>query len=188
MRKNEIKYLVQKYFEGDTSLEEEQLLNDYFQAEKVDEDLLEFKPFFSGLNEMKKNQESDNTTAEIMDYILAKENTEKSKYRRMWLSVTGIAASVIIILGGILVYENSRSQFKDSFTDPDEAYVYAEQTLLYVAEKYNKGISQLPQIKNYSNSIAQLSKFNKLEQASNLLVNGVKTINKGFNEIGNLQY
>ena len=109
-----------------------------------------------------------------MDFILENENREKTKYRQLWRTVTGIAATVIIILGGILMYEQQQKPFKDTFEDPDVAYAYAEQTLQYVSSKYAKGL-------------AELSNFGKLGAASKPIQDGVKPVNDFFNDIQKLE-
>jgi hypothetical protein len=73
-----------------------------------------------------------------MDFILENENREKTRYRWLWQTVTGIAASVIIVLGGFLFYQQQQKTFDDTFENPQEAYAYAQQTLQFVSGKYNK--------------------------------------------------
>ena len=105
-----------------------------------------------------------------MDYILENEHQEKTKFRKLWVNVTGIAASVIIVLGGFLFYQQQKSPFKDTFKDPEEAYVYAEQTLKYMSGKYNKGL-------------AELANFEKLNAADKPLKKGVTPVNEFFENI-----
>jgi tRNA G46 methylase TrmB len=45
-RQTDIKALLEKYFEGLTSLEEEQALREYFQGEKIDPELKIYQPLF----------------------------------------------------------------------------------------------------------------------------------------------
>jgi predicted negative regulator of RcsB-dependent stress response len=105
-----------------------------------------------------------------MDFILENENREKTRYRWLWQTVTGIAASVIIILGGFLFYQQQQQPFKDTFEDPQEAYVYAQQTLQFVSEKYNKGL-------------AGLSNFDKLQKATQPIKKATAPVNEFYNAI-----
>lgn len=95
----------------------------------------------------------------------------------MWKIVTGIAASVIIILGGFLLYQEQQKPFDDTFNNPDEAYAYATQTLQFVSGKYNKGL-------------AHLSDFEKLHKASNPVKKGTAPVvefYQGIDRMSNVQ-
>lgn len=170
MKKREIKDLLQRYFEGETTLEDERKLEAYFQLGDVAEELKEYAEFFGGISELTAVAGESTIEDDVMDYILENEHQEKTKYRSMWRIVTGIAASIIIILGGVLMYEQQQKPFKDTFDDPEVAYAYAEQTLKFVGSKYNKGL-------------AELSNFGTLEAATQPLEKGIKPVNDVFDKI-----
>ena len=143
MKTWEIKQLLQQYFKGESSEEEEKILENYFNAGNVADELKEYAPYFSGITELSGKIGDNEIEDDIMNFILENENREKTKYRWMWKTVTGIAASIIIVLGGFLFYQQNQAPFKDTFSNPDEAYEYAQQTFEYVSSKYNKGLAQL---------------------------------------------
>jgi len=122
--------------------------------------------------ELVSAEEKADLSDELMDYILESEHKEKVKYRWMWQMVTGIAASVIVVMLSVNYY-NSRMQWKDTFTDPQEAYAEASKTLNFVAGKYNQGL-------------AQLRPIGKIESAVNPLNSGMKKLNKGFDQMNEL--
>ena len=109
METTKIKALLQKYFEGETSPAEEKMLENYFNSGKVDSSLQEYAQFFEGISKLAGNNRDRALESDIMDYILENETKEKSKYRWLWQTVTGVAASVIIILGGFLYYQQQKS-------------------------------------------------------------------------------
>lgn len=170
MTTKEIKNLLQLYFEGETSLEDERRLETYFQSDELAEELKEYAEYFGGISELTAVAGESTIEEDVMDYILENEHHEKTKYRQMWRIVTGIAASIIIILGGVLMYEQQQKPFKDTFDDPEVAYAYASQTLKFVGSKYNKGL-------------ADLSYFGTLEAATEPLEKGIKPINDAFKKI-----
>jgi hypothetical protein len=106
--------------------------------------------------------------------VLENENREKTRYRWLWQTVTGIAASVIIILGGFLFYQQQQKPFKDTFDDPREAYAYAKHTLQFISGKYNKGL-------------AGLSGFEKLQKATQPIKKGIAPVNKFYNAIEKME-
>jgi flagellar motility protein MotE (MotC chaperone) len=174
METDKIAKLLQTYFNGESSVEEERTLENYFRSGNVAAEFQEYAPFFTGISELANVAGDQNIEEEIMDFILEKENSEKTRYRRMWQTVTGIAASVIIVLGGFLFYQQQQKPFDDTFTNPDEAYAYAQQTLQFVSGKYNKGL-------------AGLSGFDKLEKAAQPIKRATAPVNEFYNTIERLE-
>ena len=169
METSKIKELLQKYFEGQTTQQDEKLIESYFRNGNIDPELQEYKSFFDGLNELSGNERNPKLESEIMDFILESEHREKTKYRWLWQTVTGVAAAIIIVLGGFLFWQQQQKP-QDTFKNPQEAYAYAEQTLQFVSEKYNKGF-------------ASLSKFDKLQKATEPVTKGVAPVNKMFKKL-----
>ncbi|WP_319228929.1 hypothetical protein [Draconibacterium orientale] len=153
METQEILRLLQRYFDGETTEAEEQQLNAYFQSGEVVDELAEYTEFFGGIAELAEKADDPTIEDDVMDYILENEHRDKTKYRTMWKAVTGIAASVIIVLGGFLFFQEQQKPFDDTFSDPEEAYAYAAKTLQFVGSKYNQGV-------------AHLSEFEKLRKGS----------------------
>ena len=85
----EIKLLLDKYFEGDTSLWEEQRLRDYFSSKTVDKELVEYAPLFQYF---KTERAEKRTVARRRFYI----------GNMMMRSLVGAAACVLLLLGFFL--------------------------------------------------------------------------------------
>lgn len=153
MEVKEILQMLHRYFNGESTDAEEKTLEAYFQSGEVAEELLEYTDFFGGILELANDSNDQNIEEDVMNHILENEHREKTKYRSMWKMVTGIAASVIIVLGSFLVYQDQQKPFDDTFETPEEARAYATQTLSFVSGKYSKGL-------------AQLSNFEKLRKAN----------------------
>ena len=173
METKKVKQLLQRYFNGESSLAEERLLENYFQSGNVANDLKKYEGFFGGMSELAENGRDENLEDEIMDFILKNEPKEKPKSRWLWQMVSGIAASIIIVISGLLFFRQSEEQFKDTFDNPETAYAYAEQTLGFVSSKYNKGL-------------AALSNFDKLQTAAEPLQKGVRPVNEYLEWIENM--
>ena len=172
MESQRIHILLQKYFEAESSLDEENELITYFTSGEVDENLKKYVPMFSGMKELSANENPD-LGDDLMNFILESEHKEKVKYRWMWQMVTGVAASVILVMLAVNFYGN-QNQWKDTFTDPDEAYAEATKTLEFVAGKYNKGL-------------AQLNPIGKIENATDPLNSGLSFLNKGFGRMNEVE-
>ncbi|HSO88642.1 MAG TPA: hypothetical protein VLQ91_18965 [Draconibacterium sp.] len=174
METDKIAKLLQTFFNGESTTEEERALEDYFKSGNVAEKFLEYGAFFNGISELANACDDPNIEEEVMDFILENENHEKTRYRWLWKTVTGIAASVIIILGGFLFYQQQQKPFNDTFEDPREAYAYAQQTLQYVSGKYNKGL-------------AGLSNFEKLQKVNQPIKKATAPVNEFYNAIEKME-
>jgi hypothetical protein len=172
MESQNIAVLLQKYFEAETTIDEENELIIYFNSGEVDEDFKMYIPLFSGLKAL-SNTENPDLGEDLMNYILESEHREKLRYRWMWQIVTGIAASVILVLLAVNFYSNQNS-WHDTFNDPDQAYAEASKTLDFVAGKYNKGL-------------AQLKPIGKMENATIPFFSGMKALDKGFEKLGDVE-
>lgn len=78
-----IRQLLEKYFEGQTSLDEECLLRKYFMQDDIPESLQIYKPMFAFFNEERGEEE------------LPKKNRSSV---RMWLRIAGMSAAASIVL------------------------------------------------------------------------------------------
>jgi hypothetical protein len=173
METKEIKQLLQRYFNGESTLAEERLLEKYFQSGNVADELKEYEGFFSGVSALAETGRDEELEGEIMDFILKNEPKKKTNKRWLWQMVTGIAASIIIVIGGLLFFQQSEEQFKDTFDNPELAYAYAEETLGYISAKYSKGLSGL-------------ANFDKLETATEPMQKGVRPVNEYLEMIENM--
>ena len=174
MESQKIHILLQKYFDAETTIDEENELITYFTSGEVDDNLKMYVPMFSGIKELSADEDLS-LGEDLMNFILESEHKEKLRYRWMWQIVTGVAASVILVMLAVNFY-SSQNQWKDTFSDPKQAYSEASKTLEFVARKYNKGL-------------AQLRPIGKIENAVDPLKSGMSKLNKGFkqmNEVSNL--
>lgn len=129
-----IKGLLEKYWQGNTTVEEEKLIKDYFKnnPDKTTEGL-----YFEKIKSVK--------------HSLPQKSFEHPgrRIRRVWLSS---AAAIIILLVSIpLVFNNQSQQDRFAIEDPAEALEITRASLQRVSNGLNKG-------KTYSN---ELVKFNK---------------------------
>jgi hypothetical protein len=165
MKTKEIKELLQCYYNGDTTVQQEQVLEAYFKSDEIADELKKFSGLFSGLSELADTIPDNAIENEIMEYIRNNDTEQNTRRYRLWPELSGIAASVILVVGGFLLFQQQQQQYNETFDNPEIAYAFAEQTLLYVSSKYNQGL-------------AELSNFDKLHTAAEPLQQGVKQVDE----------
>jgi len=142
-----IEKLIDKYFEGETSIAEENELKVYFSSSDVAQHLKQYQPIFGYFSQAKEQQ----FTQEIP--LLTKSRDNKRNVV-LWLSV---AASVVVMLGvGTFMYfESNKSEQFVACTPEDNPELALEQTqkaLALVSEHLNTGIESVGYINEYENT------------------------------------
>ncbi|MDL2215209.1 hypothetical protein LJC00_03375 [Dysgonomonas sp. OttesenSCG-928-M03] len=161
MKHNDIQYiekLVEAFYEGSSSIEDETILYKFFTHEDVPPHLSEDKTVFMKLAKLKGNnpsQEFDQKLDQLINKLESQEKERKpipiqdqTSARINWRWITSIAAGVLIILSiGIFTYiaeKTSKSDiFADTYSNPEDAYIETQKTLLLVSNKLNRGFEQM---------------------------------------------
>lgn len=139
MESVKIENLLEKYFQGETSIAEENELRNYFSSPDVAQHLEQYKPIFGYFSLAKEHQ----FTPEI---------PPKSKKRNVaWIS---IAASVVVLLGiGTYAYYSAdvanKSQDLGTYDDPEEAFRATQKALSLLSDNVNVGIESVQYIQVY---------------------------------------
>lgn len=84
-----IKSLIERYFLGETDLEEEKILRTYFKGRHLDERLLPYRPLFQMLEEDSRQQLADETEARLQPAF---------KRRRLFPGPAWAAAVLLLLL------------------------------------------------------------------------------------------
>ena len=139
MELHNIKNLLEKYFEGETSLQEEKELKNYFSSENIAPELLQYKSMFGYFSEEK-------TTESEREIVL-----EKKSNHRKWL---GMAASIVILLGIGFTFLKQPVQQDDlgTFDDPEMALIETQKAFNLIAENLNKGKESINYLQEYENT------------------------------------
>ena len=160
MEYSEVKNLLEKYWAGETSVEEEMLLADYMSGEKVHPEFVEFKPLFSYYNEVKGLHVQEDFDEKILA-LIQETDQKKNTVRKFNFSWVRVAAIFLLAVGlGTFVYhstskhqgtntpevaqssstvDNDPEQIKDTYSSPEEARKGVEQALAILSSKMNKG-------------------------------------------------
>jgi hypothetical protein len=183
MESDQIRLLLAKYFEGNTTLEEDKQLQDYFTTAAIEEEFLPFKKQFdifrSGSRYPNVLPEMEARILENIDKYEAKSRSPKKAF---YVSRLLIAASIALIIAfsGVLFIKNQNSGLKDTYSDPQLAYLETQKALLFVSQKMNKGIEPLSNLSKISSGSEQLKNIEKMDKSLEML-NFVSFINQSSN-------
>lgn len=145
MELNRIEYILEKYFQGETTIAEENELKDYFSSPNVAQHLEQYQPMFGYFSQVKEQK----STQEIP--------LQTKKRNVTWLS---IAASAVILLGiGTYFYVSDKNATPvvaqselGTYDNPEEALAATQKALALVSNNVNVGLESVQYINEYEQS------------------------------------
>lgn len=140
-----MKELLEKYFNGETSLEEEKQLMNYFQSENISPEFEKYKPLFLSL------QITDNEHFTLDESIF-----KKPKKRSLYFPISVAASFLIVVVTVFYIHEKNQQK------QAEIAYHQVKEAFYLLSENYNKGAEK----------VEYLTEFNKTkEKILDLLIN-----------------
>jgi len=145
MELNKIENILEKYFQGETTIAEEKELKEYFSSSNVAQHLKQYQPIFGYFSQAKEQK--------AMQEI----PLETKKRNVAWLS---IAASVVVLLGiGTYYYVSEKNTTPDvvqselgTYDNPEKAFAETQKALALLSNNVNVGIESVQYIKEYEQS------------------------------------
>jgi hypothetical protein len=177
-----LKQLIDKYFDGETSLEEEQQLREFFKQEDLSGAYTELKAYFIVSDEFSEETLSAGFDEMLDKKLMAESDSGKRKMTTYWIS--GIAASLLLFLSIWLGTELFQpKEVYGTITDPKIAFMETKKVLGDVSQKLNEGlkparkttgkvkknIEQAGEITKVNQAFKKSESLNKLDEASDLL-------------------
>ena len=154
MKVEELERLLAKFYDGNTSEQEEEVLKEAFKTEEVPAHLQRDKRLF--LSFFRQEADMENVPEGLVDKLSrmidrkADEEQQffhRNKTKRNWYWIGGIAATLLLLIGiGYgTVYKKDMCQPtpQDTFSNPEDAYKALQATLIEVSTNLNKGIEQV---------------------------------------------
>lgn len=140
MELDKIEILLEKYFDGETTIAEENELKIYFSSSDVAQHLEHYQGmfgYFSAAKEQKFEQELPLKT--------------KARNKVAWLSV---AATIVILLGMFTFFNQNISQSQDlgTYDDPEKAFQETQKALNLLSKNVNVGVGGMQYVQEYQKS------------------------------------
>jgi len=172
MNSDNIKILLDKYYEGQTTTSEEQALKAYFSGDNIADELRHHASFFRCLIFEKEKKAPENLDDKLQAIFV-----EQPFYRNRFFIfyASGIAAGLLLMMVFFLTLKNETVQPSQQLTDAQrkEVLLAFDQTLAaltFVSHNLSKGTAPLEKIEKLESgqvALKQLRRFdNELQQIS----------------------
>ena len=170
----EIRLILEGFYAGETTLEEERKLRGFFASADVPEEMIPDRLLFREMEaesgSIRVPQELDTRILEAIDGA----EREESRIRRINLfSLSGLAAGLLVLIAVYLFFLRTDDpvriashQWEDTYEDPLQAYEEVKQTLMYVSEKLNTGTGELQRVKEVNRAADPLKSLSKINKGS----------------------
>lgn len=178
----QIKSLLSRFYEGQTTPEEERLLADFFHREDVPEELQEDKQLFLMLVQISDQEMPTDIAEEITAFVNNLGQTEKKPVLseekqnkgiiyhlktppKIFYRVAATVAILIALGGGVIAYQKQNDPFRDTCSTPEEA----AREILYANDIINHSLAPFRQSANMATE--QVNEINKTIQKATRYIN-----------------
>lgn len=132
-----IEKLLDAYFEGETTLEDEKILRNYFINENIPTHLVQYKPIFLGLDAAQKEGTQKEFTLP--------ESRSKSKLN--WISIAAAVLILAFLVGGVYW---SQPKYTTEEKEALVAFEKSKEAMLLLSQNLNKGKEQLTLVNQFT--------------------------------------
>lgn len=177
-----LKQLIDKYFDGETSLEEEHQLRDFFQQEELPDAFAQLKAYFLASDELSGEVLGEDFDTLLEKKLLAESKTQQRKIITYFIS--GVAATILLLISvwlGTQLFQPK--EVYGTITDPKIAFMETKKVLGDISQRLNEGLEPAKQttdkvkknvekaseIKKVNEVFKKSESLNKLDEASDLL-------------------
>ncbi len=164
MKTDDIKLLLQRYYDGETSEQEERQLKEFFASNDVPEDMQADKKMFEELMSFGEPEMPEELNARISAAI----DDKAGKHRTVRLRIFGSIAAMLCIILSVNTYlsrEEVTISPKDTCSTPEEAAEQTQRALIAFSKALNKGMDGMNKAEKTTN------------QANRIVVEKLKKLN-----------
>jgi hypothetical protein len=164
MDSNRIEELLSKYWNCETSLEEEQQLREYFKGGDIPEQWKETAALFRYFEENKKKTLNDVTfDVAVMQNV---EPQKKGKLVKLFYNSMRIAAGLAVLVMAVWfvrkeVRETTPQEVVDTYDDPQLAFEETKKALLMISKSFGTAESQAKKLNMFNEAQEEIQKKDK---------------------------
>ncbi len=142
--------IIEKYWNGESSLEEEQQLSAYLLSGQVAEEHTELIPLFQLFKEQSKVKLELDLDLDLSDEIQIEKPVQKSRIIKLLPRVAAVAASLALLLmftTGQFDQTDNRSYVNAETISEQEAYEITKNALAFLGANYEKASGPMKHMK-----------------------------------------
>jgi hypothetical protein len=151
--------LLEKYWEGRTTLQEEKQLKAYFKGDHVAQEHAVYRSLFQGL-EQERSIEDEGFDA--FAKVKSQQSDNHIFKRRTWTGIAVAASVSLMIAVGSGYYLQEPEADLGTYETPEEAYAATVAALQMVSSKFNQGKENLEPVTEIEKQTVQVFNINQL--------------------------
>jgi hypothetical protein len=154
--------LLQKYWNCETSLEEEKQLREYFGGHDIPEQLKETASVFRYFEEAKKKSLND---VAFDSQVMRKVNPRQGQIRRLVYNSMRIAAGLVVVIAATWfirteVRQTIPQEMVDTYDDPELAFEETKKALLMISKGFGTAEKQTRKINLFNEAQEEIQRTN----------------------------
>lgn len=183
-----IELLLQRFYSGESTIEEGKELKDFFTTNDVPRHLWAEQEIFTYYNVGGKDEipikELEN---KIINTIKGAEQEEAKRFlnRKKILYMMSSAAAVVALLIVAYFAFIFDTSMHDTYDNPEIAYMQTKETLLFISAKLNEGTKDLYAIGKFDEASKALSNISKIEYSTKSIYT-ISLLGTGIRNLENL--
>lgn len=154
MDSKHIEQLLEKYWNCETTLEEEQTLRDYFQGAQIPDtlkDTAELFRYFEG----EKSKALNESFNDVVTKQIRQRQGGKVISMVSWVNMARVAAGVfVVVAAGYLIRQEIRKQYPaevaDTYSDPKLAFEETKKALMMISKSFGKAKKEAGKINMFN--------------------------------------
>ncbi|PIQ18657.1 MAG: hypothetical protein COW66_05295 [Flavobacteriaceae bacterium CG18_big_fil_WC_8_21_14_2_50_34_36] len=149
MELQKMEQLIDKYFDGNTSKEEEKQLHQYFKSNQVATHLEVYRSMFAYFSESKK---------EVFPAEVPLDEVSKNGMLSKFKSWYSLAALLIVVIGITFFMQQNSNQLTSEEKEAVAAFEKTKEALNYISQQFNESSQQLAYITEFGTSANKIFK------------------------------
>lgn len=168
---NKLRLLLDKYFEGNTSEEEETHLKKLLESHDIPSEFNDEKTLFATFSQMKEESGADESLNSEISEMIARHDLKQNRPLSIlrWVSVAAAALLILAVIN--FMYNGKPGNTRDTFTDREQAYDAAKQVLSFIAQTINSEGSKLSEMQLINESMSAVNELSVIDKT----INNIKT-------------
>lgn len=150
MDSNQLEELIKKYWDCETSLEEEERLRNWFRTHEVPERFKETAALFTYFDDQKLKSTDSQFDKQVVKKL--ESTAEKSKTVSLWQTGLRIAAGVVVVIAAFffvrkeIIEKHDIATIEDTIDDPKKALEETKKALMMISRGFNTAEQEVKKI------------------------------------------